>query len=83
MEITRTAKPRNMASVTVWHCAGCGVVHMSVGQMVLNFTRDEFANFTEAVVDINYSGWAAVSGEHSIIELAVLDAGNNGVEAVH
>jgi hypothetical protein len=58
MDITRTAKPaRNMENVNVWHCRGCGVVHMSVGKMVLNFTRNEFADFTEAVVDINYSGW--------------------------
>ena len=40
--------------------------------MVLNFTRDEFANFTEAVVDINYSGWR-VPGD-SIIDLVEHDA---------
>lgn len=61
-----------MADVTVWHCGGCGVVHMSVGKMVLNFTRDEFANFTEAIVDINYSGWP-VPGD-SIIDLIEHDA---------
>lgn len=61
-----------MSNVTVWHCGGCGVVHMSVGKMVLNFTRDEFANFTEAVVDINYSGWR-VPGD-SIIDLVEHDA---------
>jgi len=73
MEITRTARPaRKMANVTVWHCAGCGVVHMSLGKMILNFTRDEFANFTETVVDINYSGWS-VPGD-SIIDLIEHDA---------
>lgn len=68
MEITRTAKPvRNMANVTAWHCRGCGVVHMSVGKMVLNFTREEFSGFTEAVVDINYSDWPVRDG--SIFDL--------------
>ena len=58
MEIMRTAKPvREMADVKIWHCRGCGVVHMSVKGMVLNFNRQEFATFTDAVVDINYSGW--------------------------
>ena len=79
MEITRSVKPvQDMANVTVWHCRGCGVVHMSVGKMVLNFTRDEFANFTEAVVDINYCGWAMVSGEHSLIDLASQEHGEGG-----
>ena len=73
MEITRTAKPvRNMANVTVWHCSSCDAVHMSVGKMVLNFTREEFADFTEAVVDVNYSGWARVSGDHSLLDLAMI-----------
>lgn len=73
MEITRTAKPvRNMQNVTVWHCRGCGVVHMSVGKMVLNFNRQEFADFTEAVVDINYSGWPGRDG--SVFDLMDHDA---------
>ncbi|MEP6945903.1 MAG: hypothetical protein ABJA02_08305 [Acidobacteriota bacterium] len=84
MEITRTAKPaRNLANVTVWHCAGCGVMHMSVGKTVVSFTRDEFADFTESVVDIDCSGWTAVSGEHSIVGLVVWDDGSNGLGAVN
>jgi hypothetical protein len=72
VEITRFAKParEHGQCYLLWHCAGCGVVHMSVGKMVRNFTRDEFANLTEAVVDINYSGWATVSGEHSVLDMA-------------
>ena len=58
MEIVRSAKPmRETANVKIWHCTGCNAVHMSVRDMVLNFTREEFAAFTEAAVDINYSGW--------------------------
>lgn len=73
MEITRTAKPvRKMANVTVWHCSGCGVVHMSVGKMMVNFTREEFCGFTEAVVDINYSAWPVRDG--SVLDLIDHDA---------
>lgn len=73
MQITRTAKPvRNMANVHIWHCGGCGVVHMSIGKTVLNFTRQEFVGFTEAVVGINYSAWPA-KGD-SIFDLVDHDA---------
>ncbi|MBK7392752.1 MAG: hypothetical protein IPI64_05535 [Chloracidobacterium sp.] len=81
MEITRTARPAgNMADVKIWHCGGCGVVHMSVKDKVLNFDREEFAMFTEAVVDINYSGWQS---EHSIIDLGEHDVNIYAKEIVH
>ncbi len=73
MEIIRKAKPaREMADVKIWHCNGCGVVHMSVRDMVLNFTRDEFAVFSEAVVDINYSFWDSAAA--SVIDQVEHDA---------
>lgn len=82
MQITRTAKPaRKMANVRIWHCRGCGVVHMSVGKMVLNFNCDEFADFAEAVVDINYSGWP--SRETSIFDLIEHDAESYVNAVVH
>ena len=82
MDITRTARPaKNMANVHLWHCGGCGVVHMSVGKMVLNFTRDDFAHFTDAVVDINYSDWR-VPGD-SIIDLVEHDAEMYAKAIVH
>ena len=72
MEIVRSAKPmRDTANVKLWHCSGCKAVHMSVRDMVLNFTREEFAAFTEAVVDINYSGWDVHS---SLLDLSEHDA---------
>ncbi len=81
MEITRTARPAgNMADVKIWHCDGCGVVHMSVKDMVLNFDREEFVTFTQAVVDINYSGWQS---EHSIIDLGEHDVNINANAIVH
>jgi len=58
MEITRTAKPaKRTADLDVWHCPGCGVVHMSMGKTVMNFSREEFAKFVGSVVDIHYTGW--------------------------
>lgn len=81
MEITRTARPaRQMADVKIWHCSGCGVVHMSVKDMILNFNREEFATFTGAVVDINYSGW---HNDHAIIDLGEHDASIHANAIVH
>lgn len=71
MEITRTAK-RKLAEVKIWQCRGCDVVHMSVAGMVLNFSRDDFAAFTEDVVSINYSDWT--SNGKSILDLIEHDA---------
>ncbi|MEP7077069.1 MAG: hypothetical protein ABI878_14785 [Acidobacteriota bacterium] len=69
MEIVRSARPvRELLDVKLWHCGGCRVVHMAVKDVVLNFTREEFANLTEAVVDLNYSGWET-TGDASIVDL--------------
>ena len=69
MEIVRSARPvREMADVKIWPCSGCRAVHMAVKDMVLNFTRNEFAAFTEAVVDINYSGWESLN-DSGLIDL--------------
>lgn len=63
MRITRTAKPpRKLADVKLWHCTGCAVVHMSVKDMVLNFTREEFSAFSDAVVDIECTSWPVTEG---------------------
>lgn len=71
MEITRDAKPiRRIADVSMWHCAGCEAVHLSVGKMTLSFTRSEFAGFVDAVVDIHTSGWDGGPGAYSLLELA-------------
>ncbi len=70
MEITRRAK-RHTAEVKIWQCRGCEVVHMAVGDMVLNFSREDFAAFTEDVVSINYSAWTTKG--NSIIDLVEHD----------
>ena len=75
MEITRTAKPvKNSAELDVWHCPGCGVVHMSIGEKVVSFDRDEFAKFVETAVDIHYSGWPVNADGHSILDLAAVSS---------
>ncbi|MEQ1642386.1 MAG: hypothetical protein ABL959_02945 [Pyrinomonadaceae bacterium] len=82
MEIIRKAKPnREMADVKLWHCTGCGVVHMGVKGMVLNFSREDFAAFAEAVVDINYFGGWHVPG--SVIDLIDHDAESYVNAVVH
>lgn len=71
MEITRTLRPnRQMTDVKLWHCSDCDAVHMSVKEMMFNFTRDEFAAFADAVVDISYQAWPVHSSEMSIVDLA-------------
>ena len=70
MEITRTAKSaKKMADLNVWHRTGCGVVHMSIGETVLNFSREEFSKFAESVVDIHCRGWYRTGEEHSVLDL--------------
>jgi hypothetical protein len=56
-----------MAEVNIWHCRGCGVVHMAIGEKVVNFTRAEFAEFAGAVIDINYSGWSDIDMPLSLV----------------
>lgn len=76
MQITRTAKPiTRTADLTVWHCPGCGVVHMAVGEKIVSFNRAEFTKFLESAVDIHYSGWAGPADGISLIDLA---SANNG-----
>jgi hypothetical protein len=74
MQIMRTARPaKERADVKMWHCGGCGVVHMSVGKMVLNLGREEFAELTEAVLDLSTSGWLDGKRSYSIIDLVASD----------
>ncbi len=82
MERIRTAKPvSKMENVKIWHCRGCEVVHMSVGKTMINFSRDDFAAFTESVVDINYSGSWHASG--SVIDLVDRDDDSFGSGLYH
>jgi len=58
MQITRTVKPNGTAKeLAVWHCSGCGVVHLSVGGNLLNISQDEFSAFAESIADIQYPLW--------------------------
>ena len=36
----------------VWMCQGCQAVHFKTGNVMLNFTRGEFAELTQVVLDI-------------------------------
>ncbi|MBK9216547.1 MAG: hypothetical protein IPM59_13320 [Chloracidobacterium sp.] len=77
MHIVRTAKPiREMAEVKLWPCGGCNSVHMAVRGMVLNFSREEFSTFTEAVVDIYYGASPLADPDHSIVDLLADEIGD-------
>jgi hypothetical protein len=41
----------NSAVPQVWRCASCDCIHLHVGQVLLTFTQDEFANFAQEVVE--------------------------------
>lgn len=43
--------------VNLWFCGSCSVVHLTVGKLHLSFDRTEFSEFTNMVVETNYSGW--------------------------
>lgn len=40
--------------VQVWQCESCKCVHVRANQVLLTFTKEEFAGFTEAVLDCHY-----------------------------
>ena len=72
MEREMTVNPKSKTSdVKVWHCRGCGVVHLAIGERVVNFRRDEFEAFTQAVVDTNYASAAAVNGLTPLLDHVV------------
>ena len=79
MEIMRTAWPeRGRSNVKLWLCGGCDVVHMAVGKTVLNFDREQFSEFAEAVADIGSAAWFHRGQEFSIVDLVREES-----EAVH
>lgn len=60
MEIFDENEPRQCGKkpLSLWYCENCRGVHLRAGETVLSFDSREFAEFTEAVVDIHYaSGW--------------------------
>jgi hypothetical protein len=36
----------------IWMCQGCQAVHFKTGNVMLNFTKAEFAELAEAIVDV-------------------------------
>lgn len=74
MEITRTVKPiKKTTGLSIWDCAACRVVHMSVGETFVSFDHDEFAQLIEMAVEIQYNGWTRRRGTGSIIDLAIFN----------
>jgi len=49
---------------------------------VLNFSREDFAAFTQTAVEINYSGWE-ISDPYSLIDLGEHDASSHADVTVH
>lgn len=43
--------------IDIWYCGGCNEVHVAAGGMRMSFNRDEYAVFTEMVVETHYTAW--------------------------
>jgi hypothetical protein len=58
---------------------------MSVGKILLNFTRDEFADFTDAVNDVAVTSKIGAGKAYSIIDLisSEEDPGSHDVRFIH
>lgn len=39
------------ASMQVWRCASCGCFHLRAGQVLMTFTPEEFASFTQEIIE--------------------------------
>jgi hypothetical protein len=46
----QTASPRQ--NLQVWCCDNCQAVHFKAGQVLLNFSKTEFADLTHALMEI-------------------------------
>lgn len=46
----RTDSPR----AVVWHCKGCGVVHLSIDEAVFDLSPEEFRELASSVVETSY-----------------------------
>ena len=65
--------PQNLQ---VWYCGHCQAVHFKTGNVMLNFSRTEFADLTRSVVDI----YSQEFGELDIFSL--LDSTNHEDEVL-
>lgn len=77
MDIIHTATGgQQLSDVKLWHCRGCGVIHLAIGGRVMNFHRSEFSAFADAVIDAQYSLAESESHIPSIMELSHAGAGS-------
>lgn len=51
-EITESEKTHERQKLQVWCCHECSAIHFKAGNVLLNFTRSEFSELTEAMMEI-------------------------------
>ena len=44
------------AGFNVWRCCSCRCFHLQAGKVLLTFTPDEYAVFTQAIVECYHGG---------------------------
>ncbi len=56
-------------NLQVWSCENCQAVHFKAGNVLLNFTRTEFAELAHAVSDIYQQEFGSLEFYHLISSL--------------
>ena len=67
-------------NLQIWYCEGCRVVHFKADNVLLSFTRTEFAELTNAVNEISQQEFS--SSEFSRL-ISLLDGQNDEVLLSH
>ncbi len=58
--------------VQIWFCGGCRAVHMNVGNLRIDFDRERFSSFAEAVADIHYISYET-PGAFDVVDIQRLE----------
>lgn len=56
-------------TLQIWCCGNCEAVHLKAGNVLLNFTKAEFAEMTYAVNDVFQSEFGSLEFYHLISSL--------------
>lgn len=60
-------------TLQIWSCGNCEAVHFKAGNVLLNFTRDEFAELAYAVNDLYQNEFGSLEFYHLISSLKQRD----------
>lgn len=64
---------KNPEPLQVWCCGHCEAVHFKAGNVLLNFTKEEFADLTYSVNDVFQQEFGSLEFYHLISSLEPSD----------